>query len=261
MVYKNLVVSKEVLEGEFGVEELSERIFVSPIEWDRVLPDDWIERFKSKGYRVEEVIPEDPHLKKLEKNYRINNTLFLFVNRGVVESADRFYILVRNNKVREIIFLGTAASLIDELDRGDVNIPLYALAWENVSSKYVDVSEAVPKADEELLNKVTEIARKYSKKYGLNVGSYNHATVELLYEETEELLMYFREFNVGTVDMELSSLYRLARYFNKKAIGILRVGDRPLHKEHFWAEEYKRKEKRKELGKELIFDIVKELII
>ncbi len=260
MVYKSLVTEPKVLREEFGVEELTERVFVSPIEWNRVLPDDWIERLKDEGYRICEILPGDRHLRKIEKNYRINNTLFLFVGRGLTEATDRFYILVRNPKVKEIIFLGTTASLVDFLDRGDVNIPKYALPWESVSSKYIDVSEAIPRANEELLSKVTEIAKEYSKEFGLNVGNYNHTTVELFYEETIELLEFLREFNIATIDIELSALYRLSKYFGKKAVGILRVGDRPLHKEDIFSEEYKKKENRKKLGKELIFRVVKKLI-
>ncbi len=260
MTYKNFVTKKEVLIEEFGVEKLTRRLIVSPIEWDRVFPKDWLKRLRKEGFKIEGFVSKDRHLSKIEKNYLINRTLFLFLGRGLTEFVDRAYILVRNPKVKEIIFVGSAASLVDFLDSGDVNIPKFALPWENISSNYVDVSEAVPKANEELLKKVTQIGRKIANKLGINIGNYNHVTIDLYYEETEELLKYFREFNIATIDMELSSLYRLGKYFGKKVIGILRVGDRPLHKEQFWSEKHKRKRKRKERGKDVVFRIVKSLI-
>ena len=139
------------------------------------------------------------------------------------------------------IFLGTAASLVDNLDAGDINIPRFVLPWEDISSEYVDTFEAIPKADESLVKKVTEKAKKYAAKYDLKVANDNNATVELFYGETIRLLEFFKQMNISTIDMELSALYRLAAAFNKKAVGILRVGDRPLHKEEYWTSKHKDK--------------------
>jgi purine-nucleoside phosphorylase len=255
-MYKH-IIDENVLKEEFGTSKLTKTIVVSPVKWNKTLPNDWIERLMKEGYEIEEFSPGDSYLRKIEKNYKINNTLFLFVGRGLTDVTDYFYMLTKNKNVEEIIFLGTGASLIDELDRGDINIPELVLPWENVSSKYVDVSEAIPTANKELLDKVTKIAKRVSD---VNVRNYNHATVELFYEETTELLEYFKKLNIATVDMELSALYRLSKYFRKKAVGILRVGDRPLHGEIVWSEKHKRKEERKNKGKENIFKIIKQLI-
>ena len=59
--------TKEELE-EFGVEALTKRVIVCPIEWDRALPNDWIDRL-SKEYKVKAIKPGDRHLSKLENNY------------------------------------------------------------------------------------------------------------------------------------------------------------------------------------------------
>ena len=259
MVYYSQVNKKQILMEEFGVEKLTKRVIICPIEWNRVLPDDWIDRLKKK-YKVETFKTGDRHLSKIEKNYRIKDTLFLFINRGVAEATDRFYILAKNPKVKDIIFLGTAASLVDDLDAGDINIPKFVLPWEELSSEYVNAFEFLPVGNTELINNLTKRAKKYAQTYNLKVKNDNHATVELFYGETVELLKFFKQMSISTIDMELSALYRLAIAFGKKAAGILEVGDRPLHKEEFFSQKHKNKKNKRNESKEVIFKIVESLL-
>ena len=259
MVYYSQVNKKEILIEEFGVEKLTKRVIICPIEWNRVLPDDWIDRLKKK-YKVETFKTGDRHLSKIEKNYRIKDTLFLFINRGVAEATDRFYILAKNPKVKDIIFLGTAASLVDDLDAGDINIPKFVLPWEELSSEYVNAFEFLPVGNTDLINNLTKRAKKYAQTYNLKVKNDNHATVELFYGETVELLKFFKQMSISTIDMELSALYRLAIAFGKKAAGILEVGDRPLHKEEFFSQKHKNKKNKRNESKEVIFKIVESLL-
>ncbi len=259
MVYYSQVNKKEILIEEFGVEKLTKRVIVCPIEWNRVFPDDWIDRLKKK-YKVETFKTGDRHLTKIEKNYKIKDTLFLFINRGIAEATDRFYILAKNPKVKDIIFLGTAASLVDDLDAGDINIPKFVLPWEELSSEYVNAFEFLPVGNTELINNLTKRAKKYAQTYNLKVKNDNHATVELFYGETVELLKFFKQMSISTIDMELSALYRLAAAFGKKAAGILEVGDRPLHKEEFFSQKHKNKKNRRNESKEVIFKIVESLL-
>ena len=219
----------------------------------------WIDRLKKK-YKVETFKTGDRHLSKIEKNYRIKDTLFLFINRGVAEATDRFYILAKNPKVKDIIFLGTAASLVDDLDAGDINIPKFVLPWEELSSEYVNAFEFLPVGNTELINNLTKRAKKYAQTYNLKVKNDNHATVELFYGETVELLKFFKQMSISTIDMELSALYRLAIAFGKKAAGILEVGDRPLHKEEFFSQKHKNKKNKRNESKEVIFKIVESLL-
>ena len=259
MVYYSQVNKKEILIEEFGVEKLTKRVIVCPIEWNRVFPDDWIDRLKKK-YKVETFKTGDRHLTKIEKNYKIKDTLFLFINRGIAEATDRFYILAKNPKVKDIIFLGTAASLVDDLDAGDINIPKFVLPWEELSSEYVNAFEFLPVGNTDLINNLTKRAKKYAQTYNLKVKNDNHATVELFYGETVELLKFFKQMSISTIDMELSALYRLAAAFGKKAAGILEVGDRPLHKEEFFSQKHKNKKNRRNESKEVIFKIVESLL-
>ena len=55
-----------------------------------------------------------------------------------------------------------------------------------------------------------------------------HATVPFFLSETKELLTDLQKQGAISVDMELSVLYALANRYNKKAAGIVRIGDLPL---------------------------------
>ncbi|MGC8533748.1 MAG: hypothetical protein ACP5MV_03950 [Candidatus Parvarchaeum sp.] len=259
MVYYSQINRKEILIEEFGIEQLNKRVIVCPIEWNRVLPDDWIERL-SKEYSIKTFKSCDRHSSKIESNYKIKDTLFLFINRGVAEATDRFYILAKNSKVKEIIFLGLAASLVDSLDAGDINIPKFVLPWEDISSDYVNAFEFLPVGDKALIDKLTKITKEYTGSYNLKVKNDNHATVELFYGETVQLLEFFKQMNVSTLDMELSALYRLSAAFGKKAAGILEVGDRPLHKEEFFSEKHKNKKELMNKSKEVVFKVIESLL-
>lgn len=259
MVYYSQINKKEILIEEFGIGELTKRVIVCPIEWNRVLPDDWIKRIE-KEYKVETLKTGDRHLNKLENNYRIKDTLFLFINRGIAEATDRFYILAKNPKVKEIIFLGTSASLVNNLDAGDINIPKFVLPWEELSSEYVNAFEFLPVGNNDIIDEITKRAKRYAQSYGLKVKNDNNATVELFYGETIELLEFFKQMNISTIDMELSALYRLANAFKKKSAGILSVSDRPLHKEEFFSQKHKNKKDRRNESKEVIFKIIESLL-
>lgn len=259
MVYYSQINKKEILIEEFGIEELTQIVIVCPIEWNRVLPDDWIDRLKKK-YKVETLKTGDRHLRKLENNYKIEDILFLFINRGIAEATDRFYILAKNPKVKEIMFLGTSASLVDDLDTGDINIPKFVLPWEELSSEYVNAFEFLPVGNNGLIEDLTKRAKRYAQSYNLKVKNSNNATVELFYGETTELLEFFKQMNVSTIDMELSALYRLAGAFGKKAAGILQVGDRPLHKEEFFSQKHKNKKNRRNESREVVFKVIESLL-
>jgi Purine-nucleoside phosphorylase len=150
--------------------------------------------------------------------------------------------------------------LVDDLDTGDINIPKFVLPWEELSSEYVNAFEFLPVGNNILIDELTKKAEIYARSYGLKVKNDNHATVELFYGETLELLKFFKQMSVSTIDMELSALYRLAAAFGKKAAGILEVGDRPLHKEEFFSQKHKNKKDRRDRSKEVVFKIIASLL-
>jgi purine-nucleoside phosphorylase len=63
---------------------------------------------------------------------------------------------------------------------------------------------------------------------GIKVHMGKHATVPFFLSETRQILIDLQKQGVLSVDMELSVLYALANHYDKKAAGIIRIGDLPL---------------------------------
>ena len=261
MTYKDLLHDRATrsayVEEEIGVpeEEVPERIVVSPIPFEEVFPANFESRMISAGINAESLQPGDYIINKMGHNilaeYSGRKTLFAILGRGVVEFSDRIYLLSLIDNVRDIIFVGSAASLHDRVQTGDINVPELALPLENVSALHVDVNRAVPRADPALHQELVDAARKFST---APVHVEKHATVTLFYQETRELLEFLRDFGVATIDMELSALYRITRFYGKHSAAIVRVSDMPLHGKHILDEEYARTKKTlRERAKEILF--------
>ena len=229
------------MQAEIGVpeQELPKRIVVSPVPFEDVFPINFVARLNAAGVNVKEIRPEDHILRKIGSNYILEagekRTLLTLLGRGAVEFSDRVYLLSLTETVQDIIFVGSAASLQDHVRTGDLNVPELALPLENVSALHVDVNRAVPRADPALHRELLQAAREHSNN---SVHSEKHATVTLFYQETKELLEFLRDFGVATIDMEISALYRIARFYGKRAAAVVRVSDMPLHGKHVLDEEY-----------------------
>ncbi len=264
MTYKDLVsdstTRNDYLIEEFGISErdLPERVVVAPIQYESMLPKDFTELLFKKGFKVEEYRPGDLVIRKIGKNYVISSGqrkfALLLLGRGVVEFSDRIYLLSTSPRVKDILFIGTAASLNPEVPKEDINIPELVIPFENVSALHVDVNRAVPRADRKLHRQIIENLKKHAP---TKVHSKIHATVTLFYQETRELLEYMRDLGVATIDMELSAFYRISRFYGKRSAAILRIADMPLQGIHILSEKYRdMRESEKERTKETILNAI-----
>ena len=262
MVYGDLVNDpkerNKVLQEELGFkeEELTPRIVVTPIPFSHVFPHDLEDRIAALGIHYEWRHVTDPLLRPHHGNLLLEKDgkrgIVAFLGRGLIDFTERIRLISLTSVVKEVLFLGSAGSLDSAFRTGDLNIPRYVIPFENISTIYVDVTRAVPKADETLYKEVHNIA----KKTGLRVLSRLHATVPLIYMETKEFLEYLRGVGISTIDMELSAFYRITRFHGKKAIAVLRTADIPLEGAHFFSEEYEKHEKeRKEKALEAFLAI------
>ena len=245
MVYHDLLKDPEAREGiflaEFGIKEgeLTPRIVVSPIPFDHVFPENYEELLEKEGISFEYRKPDDPILSwlhgnlVLEKDWR--RGLVLFLGLGVVEFTERIMVLSTSERVKEILFLGSAGG-IQGVRTGDLVIPNAVIPFENVSEIYVDVVRHLPLPDEGLSKEV----EGYAKETGLRVVRGIHATVPLIYMETEEFLRYLAQIGAITVDMELSAFFRILKKNGKRGTALLRVSDVPLQGHHFFSEEYEK---------------------
>ncbi|NPA76811.1 MAG: purine-nucleoside phosphorylase [Candidatus Diapherotrites archaeon] len=247
MTYKDLLHDPET-RGNYFVEELGipetempERVVITPTGYESVLPADFTETLQSAGLNVEEYEPGDHILKKLGKNYLVSDGARSFslhiLGRGLVEFTDRMYILATSERAKDILLIGTAASLTEQVLKEDINLPEVVIPFESISNIHVDATRAVPLANQHLHREIMKYAKRYAS---TQVHNALHATVTLFYQETRDFLEYLRDVGVATIDMEVSAFYRIARYSQKRAVAILRAVDMPIHDLHYLAEKYER---------------------
>ena len=191
-------------------------------------PENFEEILVNMGIKVSRVNVGDQILKQFRGNLLLerdgNRGFIAFIGRGLIDFTERIRILSTISQVKDILFIGTAGSLSNEVLIGDLNIPKYVIPFENVSDFYVDPTIAIPQADEALLNEIYE----YAKETGTKVHSVLHATLLLPYSETTEFLNYLKNIGVYTIDMEVSAFYKIARFYGKRAVAVLRISDMPL---------------------------------
>ncbi len=268
MVYgdllKNPIERNKLLISEFGIneEEIPKRIAVTPMPIKlHTFPENFEKLLKDYGIKLIKVKSDDPILKKLGHNLILkkgNKTgMVLQLGRGAIEFADRIKLLSMVPQLEEILFLGSAASLCSSMPPNSFNVPKVCLVLEQVGFYFSDITKALPLANRKLVKEIKAIAKKHKAK----VFSKLHATTPLFYIETQEFLMYLKAMNVCTLDMEVSTFFTISNFHNKKPVALLRVSDFPLHKAHFFSQEYQiLKKKYKEKSLEIMLKVALEFM-
>jgi purine-nucleoside phosphorylase len=153
----------------------------------------------------------------------------LFCEGGIGASnfADSSYILCHCKNVKEIVFVGTGGGIGEHVRTVDINIPSSCVRLDKVLEILLP-PDALARADPKLVESLKIAIEKEVHNLGIKVHVGKHATVPFFLSETKELLIALQKQGVLSVDMELSVLYALANHYDKKAAGIIRIGDLPL---------------------------------
>jgi purine-nucleoside phosphorylase len=171
----------------------------------------------SEGIGFEWLHTGDPILGMAKGNLKLELNgepyYILFIGRGAIEATDRAWIIGHDSAVKEILFIGAAASLKEDLRPGSCNVPLYTLAVFDPSLIYTGLSEGLPVADRPLVQRVLEIG----KRVGCNVTSSLHASAPFFYMETRRFLEYLSGIGVYTIDMELAYILRILNSLKKES--------------------------------------------
>jgi len=122
---------------------------------------------------------------------------------------------------RQIVTLGTAGALNEELAVGDVVVCSEAIADEGVSRHYLGPVEKV-QASQLLL---TQILSAFERTQ-LRVVQGASWTMDAPYCETWEQVRHYRSKGVLTVEMEVAALYAVAAKRGFEALSLLGVSDR-----------------------------------
>ncbi|RPF47625.1 purine-nucleoside phosphorylase [Hydrogenoanaerobacterium saccharovorans] len=126
--------------------------------------------------------------------------------------------------VENIIRIGSAGAINDDLNIGDLAIGMGACTNSNFAAQYQLPGTFAPIASYELLKKAIENAEKY----GLNYKVGNILSSDTFYDDQEDCLLRWKKMGVLAVEMEAAALYMNAARAGKNALCILTISDCPF---------------------------------
>jgi len=213
---------KWAAQNVFGLkpESIPARILITPLK-----VEDFFEGFQVAITREGLIFDKVGNSFLVSKGNR--QVLFSEGDTGASNFADSSYILCHCRSVEEIIFVGTGGGIGEHVKSADINIPPSCIRLDKVLEIFLP-PEAPANADRQLERELKSEIRKTVGKLGVKVHSGVHATVPFFLSETKLLLTNLQKQGVLSVDMELSVLYALTNHYNKKAVGIIRIGDLPI---------------------------------
>ncbi|MEM1484611.1 purine-nucleoside phosphorylase [Oscillospiraceae bacterium PP1C4] len=135
--------------------------------------------------------------------------------------------------VENIIRIGSAGAISDDLDLGDLAIGMSASTNSNFASMFGLPGTYAPTASFELLQKAVAAAERE----GVNYKVGNILSSDTFYGEPPEFLMKWKSMGVLAVEMEAAALYMNAAAAGKNALCILTISDCPFKNTATTAEE------------------------
>ncbi|RLF07559.1 MAG: hypothetical protein DRJ64_02770 [Thermoprotei archaeon] len=152
------------------------------------------------------------------------------------------------------LIMGFCGALREEINIGDIIIPIEALIDEGTSRHYIPEAQ-VSKPDTYLTNVVKEVCTKL----GVKVYLGKIWSTDAVYRETVGKVKRFREMGAICVDMETSALFTLGTFRNVKVAAIHIVSDNLSRKG--WQPAFRSKsiKERYALFKKIIWETVEKL--
>ncbi|OON97335.1 MAG: purine-nucleoside phosphorylase [Epulopiscium sp. Nele67-Bin005] len=138
--------------------------------------------------------------------------------------------------VENIIRIGSAGAIDDELHIGDLVIAMGACTNSNYENQYNLPGKFAPIADFDLL----KIATEEADKVGINYKVGNIYSSDTFYDDAQSLKSW-QKMGVLAVEMEGAALYMNASRANKRALTICTISDCPFTGEETTAEERQNK--------------------
>lgn len=134
--------------------------------------------------------------------------------------------------VKNIIRLGTAGAIVKDVNLADVILANVASTPSNVVENFGYELNHNFAASKNLLEKITQKAKE------LNMKTINGKVISAdLFYDTKENFDKFIAQGAVAVEMEIAALYMLAEKFNKNAVAVLNVTDKPLEGKGLTADE------------------------
>lgn len=131
------------------------------------------------------------------------------------------YELYAQYQVEEIIRIGSAGALADDVDVMDIVIAMGASTNSNYASQYMLPGILAPIADYELMQKAVTIAKEMN--CSVKVG--NVLSSDTFYTDDDTFNDAWKKMHVLAIEMEAAALYYNAARLGKKALCILTISD------------------------------------
>jgi len=165
--------------------------------------------------------------------YRGKRVSVMGSGMGIPSMSLYAYELYHFFEVDNIIRIGTAGGIADDIKLRDVLIAMGACTNSNFAAQYQLPGTFAPMADYSLMK--AAIDSEAAKKAHLVVGSV--LTSDQFYNANPNYNAAFRDMGVKAVDMETAGLYMTAAAANKKALSILTISDHVFTGEALSAQE------------------------
>lgn len=143
------------------------------------------------------------------------------------------YELFSQYDVENIVRIGSAGALADNVKLKDICIAMGACTDSNYASQYGLAGTYAPIADFTLLEKTVNAARNLN----LNVDVGNVLSSDIFYNDDHSVNDGWRKMGVLAVEMEAAALYMNAARLKKKALCMVTISDHLYRKEALSAEE------------------------
>lgn len=152
---------------------------------------------------------------------------------GVPSMGIYSYELYTHYDVENIIRIGSAGGLSDEVDLMDLVIAMGASTNSNYGLQYKLPGIFAPIADFDLLQKAVAVAKE--RNFEVKVG--NILTSDTFYTDDSKDNDLWKRMQVLAVEMETAALYYNAARLGKKALAILTISDHLYSKKELTAQE------------------------
>ncbi|MEJ2163174.1 MAG: purine-nucleoside phosphorylase [Robiginitalea sp.] len=155
---------------------------------------------------------------------------------GIPSALIYYTELIREYGVKQLIRVGTAGALQEDLNLRELVIALSASTTSAMNREVFAYGDFAPTADFELLSRAMESAGKLNLPYRAG----NILSADSFYPAREDAYKPWSEHGVLCVEMETAGLYSLAARYGVRALSILTISDSLPRGERTEAEERER---------------------
>lgn len=122
--------------------------------------------------------------------------------------------------VKEVVFIGLAGSLQEELQPGDICVCSEALCDDGTSPCYVATETAKP--NKTLFSKLTKALK--ADKQDFHIG--RNWSTDAIFRETKEEIKHYQKHDVLTVEMETAAFYAVCQKRKIKGVSAFGISDK-----------------------------------